>query len=233
MTHSSRHITAAKESVARQFRNNIGNLKFSNNTGAAFTQNKFNAGGPVSFNTPSQPYILQITSTSSATATSIELFGANTHLSGYGTFVNGSLTNGGITVSSAFSNTTYQGLLYQSMTNSFMVGTTRLKLVSGSVLPDNINWNNTDQGSGNANTGSLTLPLSDFQQISSQVTSTDAYPMNGNTTLTIDIQPGTTLKLWVYPQVVVDPSQASVGDAPVQNYKSADINRAGTFNVKA
>ena len=74
----------------------------------------------------SQPYIVNVTSTSGSAVSNFNILGSYQYINNTG-FVNGSLTVGSVTVSSCIPDITYQEMLYQFMNNPYSVGLTYLQ----------------------------------------------------------------------------------------------------------
>ena len=119
----------------------------------------------------SQPYIITISNASATSVSNFDVLGAYTYINGgTGTYSNGSLTIGNVTISSAISNVTYQQFLYQSMNQPFSVGLTYIENVSGSSSQITQTFTlNTQDANGNQMLRTIVPTIDPYQQQSTIV----------------------------------------------------------------
>ncbi len=155
----------------------------------------------------SQPYVLQISNSTSATVSSFSIFGASTYLSNPpagSVWLNGSFTYSGVTVSSALSNVTYQDLLTQTMIRPFTVGCTLITVsnnISQAFIPYSIN---SLDANGNQDSTSIN-PYLDLYQYQGGVSLADKtpYSIDALTTIVFDrISPNAVFNIYFLPLLI-------------------------------
>ena len=89
----------------------------------------FNAGGNSMGQSAqtSQPYIIDITSTSGSAVANFEVLGSYQYINNAGFTANGDLVIGSVTISSGITDITYREMLYQFMNNPYSVGLTYIQ----------------------------------------------------------------------------------------------------------
>lgn len=183
----------------------------------------------------SAPFILTVTATSViSTATTFTLFFANGTLNGgagqfsagswYPLGTSGSPTSGGITVSSAIANTSYQQLLVQSQLKPFVIGKTMLIATGTNYIAQITNPINFSETYADGRQAFLPLIFvyDQYQQITSQTTNVMQYTIDGNAGLQFTQQPTggatSTTTIYLYPLLSIDTTGALNGQAVVNQY---------------
>ena len=127
MSNVRRYLSNARQSAMESFSNADGFI----DQDLSFTGDDFfnNADGGMMGQQDvqtSQPYIINVTSTSGSAVANFNVLGSYQFINNTG-FVNGSLTVGSITISSGIPSITYQEMLYQFMNNPYSVGLTYIQ----------------------------------------------------------------------------------------------------------
>ena len=143
MSNVKRYLQNAQQSAMENFANADGfideDLSF---TGDDF----FNAvGSTVRANVQtSQPYIVDITSTSGSAVANFEILGSYQYLNNAGFTAGGTLVIGSITISSGISDISYREMLYQFMNNPYSVGLTYIQSVTANQVLETLSINTRD-----------------------------------------------------------------------------------------
>jgi hypothetical protein len=177
----------------------------------------------------SQPYIITV-SNASASAVSVDIFGAYIYLNGGGgTFSNGTLTINNVTLTSNLSNVTYYNLLNQSSVSPFTIGSTLISSVNGvttQVLqPMTLS---TFDANGNQAVKILTPVIDPYQQQSGVIELKQPYRIDGFTKLTLSIFPATSVQFQFYPADTINIARGLAGNPVSRQYGSPRIIRPAT-----
>jgi hypothetical protein len=125
------YLNDARNASSQKFANADGNFDNTMSAGAFANASGYaNASGAQSNRKAptSMPYVINVTSTSGAAVQDFAILGANTYVyGGTGTWVNGSLVVGSITISSGTPGVTYQQMLAQFQQQPFTCGLTYYK----------------------------------------------------------------------------------------------------------
>lgn len=227
MSYIRKYLENAKNFANERYMNAIGFDYFAggdqffdaDGEGAAAPQ----AGGVPSMGTmrTSQPYIITISNASATSVSNFDVLGAYQYL-GTGTFTNGSLVSGQITVSSAISNVTYQEFLYQSMNSPFAVGLTYIESVSGSTTQVSQTLTlNTRDANGNQALKTLVPTIDPYQQQSGIVALNQLYDIDGFTKITIStVLPSVVFRLHFYPRANLNIARGLRGNQVASDFGS-------------
>ena len=180
----------------------------------------------------SQPYIITVSNASATAVSSFDVLGAYTYINGgTGTYSNGSLTIGNVTISSAISNVTYQQFLYQSMNQPFSVGLTYIELVSGSSSQITQTFTlNTQDANGNQMLRTIVPTIDPYQQQSTIVAVKQLYSIDGYTKLTFNtIQASSVFRIHFYPSTNINLAAGLGGQSVAQNYGNPNITGVPTY----
>ena len=150
-----------------------------------------------------QPYIIQVTNTTSNPIEDINLFD---------TFKNLSLPNyglpTGITVSMGIQGVTYGGLLFQSMSNPFRTSKTYLSAGSTSQVNQTFSIKAKDSN-GNMNSVPCNSVVSPYQSQGTVLQTDFEYIIDGNTVFTIgSLASNSTVKIYIYPSQIANITNA-------------------------
>ena len=169
----------------------------------------------------SQPYIITVSNASATSVSNFDVLGAYQYL-GTGTFTNGSLVSGQITVSSAISNVTYQEFLYQSMNSPFAVGLTYIESVSGSSTQVSQTLTlNTRDANGNQALKTLVPTIDPYQQQSGIVALNQLYDIDGFTKITIStVLPSVVFRIHFYPRANLNVARGLRGNQVAADFGS-------------
>ena len=180
----------------------------------------------------SQPYIIQISNASATSVNNFDVLGAYQYL-GTGTFSNGSLVVGNVTISSAISNVTYQEFLYQTMNSPFSVGLTYIESVSGSTTQVTQALTlNTRDANGNQALKTLVPTIDPYQQQSSIVALNQLYRIDGYTKLTIaSVLPSVVFRVHFYPADNINIARGLEGRPASAQYGSPNIIKSSVAVV--
>lgn len=172
----------------------------------------------------SQPYIITVSNASATATSNFDVLGAYQYL-GTGTFTNGSLTVGNITIQSAISNVTYQEFLYQSMNSPFSVGMTYVESVSGSATQVSQTLTlNTRDANGNQALKTLVPTIDPYQFQSGIVVLNQPYDIDGFTKITIStVLPSVVFRMHFYPKANLNIARGLRGTQVAADYKGPGV----------
>jgi len=212
------------------FRNITGNSLNIQGQAPVMGQNQRLASGGTGNNAPqSQPYILLVSNVSATAVNNFDVLGAFTYLNN--TFVNGSLTISGVTISSAISNVNYQQFLYQSMQQPFSVGLTYIESVGGSSsqITQTITLN-TQDANGNQLLRTIVPTIDPYQQQSTILAVKQLYAIDGFTKLTFStVLASAAFRIHFYPSTNINLSAGLQGQSVAQQYGNPNIVGVPTY----
>lgn len=177
----------------------------------------------------SQPYIITITNTGTASA-NFDVLGSFEKL-GSATFTSGNLVDGDVTISSGIPNVTYQQMLYQFQTTPFSVGLTYIQSTNGSQLLEVISVNTRD-ANGNLAQKPLTPVVDPYQQQTTVLAMRQGYRIDGYTKLIIaTVLASATVKLYLYPSDNINVARGLAGRSANREFSSPGIVKAQPVKV--
>jgi hypothetical protein len=178
-----------------------------------------NAVGGISAPT-SQPYIVVVKNTSTATAYPCTLLGA------YSTLSNSSpnwQNNARISISMGITGITYQEFLYQSMSKNFTVGLTYYQSSTANQVLESLTLIQKDVN-GNESQKTLVPTLDPYQQLSTVIAIKFSYKVEGFTAVVISsVLANATVKLYFYPSETVSAGRTLTGRRAVRGYGNPHI----------
>lgn len=229
----SKYLSDARAKSNKSYANANGNFDVnpSANNGNVFANmsgNYGNASGNASGAPTSQPYIINITSTSAAAVTDFEILGSNSFLyaNSTGTWTAGSLVVGSITISSGTPGVTYQQLLSQIQQQPFLCAATYYASATTNQVQQTIQVKVKD-ANGNEQKSPMVPSLSPYQFQSGVIIMENAYTVNGNTSLVIaSVLANSTITLKLYPAGKIDLTTGLAGNPVSQDYSAPAIVKA-------
>ena len=230
MSSIQRYLQMANRSVNEQFVGVDGfadeDLSF---TGwDSFANAEGDAAAPAAMAAPSlvrsQPYIITV-SNASASAVSVDVFGAYIYLNNAG-FSAGSLTVNNVTITSNLSNVTYYNLLNQSAYSPFTIGSTLISAVNGTtsqvLQPITLT---TQDANGNQAVKILTPVIDPYQNQSGVIDLKQPFRVDGFTKLTFTIFAATSVQFQFYPSDTINVARGLNGTPVSKQYGSPKIIR--------
>ena len=202
----------------------------------SFTGEDFfmNANGRGVGNAPtSQPYIVDITSTSGSAVQNFEVLGSYQYINDAGFQSNGDLVIGSVTISSGITDITYREMLYQFMNQPYSVGLTYIQSATANQVLETISVNTRD---ANGNTAQKTLvpTIDPYQQQTNIIAMKFAYRIDGFTKLIVrQILANATLKLYFYPADNINLSRALGGSPVTRQFGNPNVVNGQTIKLKA
>jgi hypothetical protein len=193
----------------------------------------FNANGQPSqgMSTPtSQPYIINITSTSGSAVSDFAVLGSYEYLNNAG-WSAGDLVIGSVTISSGIAGITYREMLYQFMNNPFSVGLTYIQSATANQILEAISVNTRD-ANGNTAQKSLIPTIDPYQQQSTVLAMKYAYRIDGFTKLILkQVLANATVKLYFYPSDNINLARGLAGQNVSKQYGNPGIVKAQTIKL--
>ncbi len=188
------------------------------------TMNATGGGGDVA---PSQPYVIIISSASSAAVADFDVLGAYQQLfSGNINPTTGNLVVGSITVYSGIPDVTYRDLLTQSQTQPFTVGMTYLQCTNVNQQVNEVFTITTKDASGPLVKVPIVPAIDPYQQQLGINVVKNQYRIDGNTKLTFSqILPNAVLTVRFYPADNINPARALSGANTTRNYGNPGVIR--------
>ena len=197
MSNVRKYLANAQRNAMESFSNADGfidnDLSF---TGDDFFNAEGMGGGNVQ---TSQPYIVNVTSTSGSAVSNFEILGSYQYINNAGFTAGGDLVIGSITISSGISDVNYREMLYQFMNNPYSVGLTYLQSATANQVLETISVNTRD---ANGNLAQKTLvPTIDPYQFQSSLflkLAKENVILDGRTNLDFTLLPSETLYIIFY-----------------------------------
>jgi hypothetical protein len=181
----------------------------------------------------SQPYIVDVTSTSGSAVTNFEILGSFQFINNAGFTTGGDLVIGSVTISSGISDITYREMLYQFMNQPFSVGLTYIQSATANQVLETISVNTRDSN-GNLAQKTLVPTIDPYQQQTNIIAMKYAYRIDGFTKLVIrQVLANATIKLYFYPADNINLSRALGGNAVAKQFGNPNIVNGQTIKLKA
>jgi hypothetical protein len=232
MSNVKRYLQNAQKSAMESFNNADGfideDLSF---TGDDF----FNAvGSTVMANVQtSQPYIVDITSTSGSAVSNFEILGSYQYLNNAGFTTGGNLVLGSITISSGISDINYREMLYQFMNNPYSVGLTYIQSVTANQVLETLSINTRD-ANGNLAQKTLVPTIDPYQQQTTIIAMKYAYRIDGFTKIIIrQVLANASIKLYFYPADNINLARALGGQSVSRQFGTPPVTNGQTIRIKA
>lgn len=187
------------------------------------------ASGAVSAPT-SQPYIISVVNTHTASAFPVTILGANQTLA----YSSPNWQNSAaISISMGISGVTYAQFLYQTQTKPFAVGQTYYQSSTANQVLETLSLVSTD-ASGNTSTKTLVPVIDPYQQQASAVVIRYNYIIDGNTSVVIaSVLASATVKVYLYPAETVNTARTLAGRRAVRGYGNPNIVKGDTLKLSA
>ena len=193
----------------------------------------FNAGGMGGGNVQtSQPYILDITSTSGSAVSNFEVLGSYQYINNAGFQTNGDLVLGSITISSGISDVNYREMLYQFMNNPYSVGLTYIQSATTNQVLETISVNTRD-ANGNLAQKTLVPTIDPYQQQTNIIAMKYAYRIDGFTKIILrQVLANATVKLYFYPADNINLARALGGNSVSRQFGTPPVTNGQTIRIK-
>ena len=226
MSNVRRYLSNARQSAMESFSNADGfidqDLSF---TGEDF----FRADGGMSMGgdiQTSQPYIINVTSTSGSAVANFDVLGSYQYINNAGFQTNGNLVIGSITISSGIPNINYQEMLYQFMNNPYSVGLTYIQSATANQVLQTLAVNTRD-ANGNLAQKPLVPTIDPYQQQTTVLAMRYGFKIDGFTGLIINsILANTTVTIYLYPSDNINLARGLAGNPVSREYGSPGIVRS-------
>jgi hypothetical protein len=202
----------------------------------AFTGENFfrNADGAINEGSAmkSQPYIVDVTSTSGGATRNVDLFGSFQYLMASTFDADGSLKLGDIKIASGIPGTTYREMLFQFQNQPFSVGQTLVTSGSIGQVMEVLSVVTRD-ANGNSASKALIPVIDPYQQQSGSVSIKHPYRIDGYTKITIaQVNANSTVKFHFYPADNINLSRALGGQAVARTFADPNVTSAQTIKLK-
>jgi len=194
----------------------------------------FNAGGMMATGNvqTSQPYILDITSTSGSAVPNFEVLGSYQYINNAGFQTNGDLVIGSITISSGISDVNYREMLYQFMNNPYSVGLTYIQSATANQVLETISVNTRD-ANGNLAQKTLVPTIDPYQQQTNIIAMKYAYRIDGFTKIIIrQVLANATVKLYFYPADNINLTKALGGNSVSKQFGTPQVTNGQNIRIK-
>jgi len=193
----------------------------------------FNAEGMGGGNVQtSQPYIVDITSTSGSAVQNFEVLGSYQYINNAGFTAGGSLVIGSITISSGISDISYRDMLYQFMNNPYSVGLTYIQSATANQVLETLSINTKD-ANGNLAQKTLVPTIDPYQQQTTIIAMKYAYRIDGFTKVIVrQILAKETMKLYFYPADNINIARALGGQSVSRQFGTPPVTNGQTIRIK-
>jgi hypothetical protein len=194
----------------------------------------FNAGGNMGGSVQtSQPYIVNITSTSGSAVSNFEVLGSYQYINNAGFTTGGDLVIGSITISSGIPDINYREMLYQFMNNPYSVGLTYIQSATANQVLETLSVNTKD-ANGNLAQKTLVPTIDPYQQQTSIIAMKYAYRIDGFTKIIIrQVLANATVKLYFYPADNINLARALGGQPVSRQFGTPPVTNGQTIKIKA
>jgi hypothetical protein len=195
----------------------------------------FNAGGDSMGQSvqTSQPYIVDITSTSGSAVANFEVLGSYQYINNAGFTAGGNLVIGSITISSGISDISYREMLYQFMNNPYSVGLTYIQSATANQVLETLSVNTKD-ANGNLAQKTLVPTIDPYQQQTTIIAMKYAYRIDGFTKIIIrQVLANATVKLYFYPADNINLARALGGQNVSRQFGTPPVTNGQTIRIKA
>ena len=180
----------------------------------------------------SQPYIIDITSTSGSAVPNFEVLGSYQYINNAGFQTNGDLVIGSITISSGISDVNYREMLYQFMNNPYSVGLTYIQSATANQVLETISVNTRDSN-GNLAQKTLVPTIDPYQQQTNIIAMKYAYRIDGFTKLILrQVLANATVKLYFYPADNINLARALGGNSVSRQFGTPPVTNGQTIRIK-
>jgi len=182
----------------------------------------------------SQPYVINVTSTSGSPVADFSILGSNTFLYGSAgaTWTNGSLVIGSITISSGTPGVTYQQMLAQFTQQPFTCGLTYYKSSTAGQI-DQILSVITRDANGNSQTMPIVPTIDPYQQQSNVIVIPNVFTVDGFTSVVIaSVLANATVTFQLYPADKINLARGLDNQSVGANYSNPGIVKAQEVVVK-
>ena len=230
MSNVRKYLANAQNSAMESFSNADG---FIDNDLSFTGDDFFNAGGMGGGNVQtSQPYILDITSTSGSAVSNFEVLGSYQYINNAGFQTNGDLVLGSITISSGISDVNYREMLYQFMNNPYSVGLTYIQSATTNQVLETISVNTRD-ANGNLAQKTLVPTIDPYQQQTNIIAMKYAYRIDGFTKIILrQVLANATVKLYFYPADNINLARALGGNSVSRQFGTPPVTNGQTIRIK-
>lgn len=237
MSNIRQYLADAQRAANESFSNADGFIDDVNFTGDDFFNNMggmsgmMRADGAPSAPT-SQPYIINITSTSGAAVSNFQVLGSYEFINNAGFTSGGDLVIGSITISSGIANITYREMLYQFMNNPYSVGLTYIQSATVGQVLETLSLNTRD-ANGNEAQKTLVPTIDPYQQQSDIIALKYPYRIDGFTKMIIrSVLASSTVKLYFYPADNINLARGLAGRPVSKQFGNPGIVRNQTVVLK-
>ena len=230
MSNVRKYLANAQRNAMESFSNADGfidqDLSF---TGDDFFNAEGMGGGSVQ---TSQPYIVNVTSTSGSAVQNFEVLGSYQYINNAGFTAGGDLVIGSITISSGISDVTYREMLYQFMNNPYSVGLTYLQSATANQVLETLSVNTKD-ANGNLAQKTLVPTIDPYQQQTTIIAMKYAYRIDGFTKIIIrQVLANATVKLYFYPADNINLARALGGNSVSRQFGTPPVTNGQTIRIK-
>jgi len=230
MSNVRKYLANAQRNAMESFSNADGfidqDLSF---TGEDFFNAEGMGGGNVQ---TSQPYIVNVTSTSGSAVQNFEILGSYQYINNAGFTSGGDLVIGSITISSGISDVTYQEMLYQFMNNPYSVGLTYLQSATANQVLETLSVNTRD-ANGNLAQKTLVPTIDPYQQQTTIIAMKYAYRIDGFTKIIIrQVLANASVKLYFYPADNINLARALGGNSVSRQFGTPPVTNGQTIRIK-
>jgi hypothetical protein len=230
MSNVRKYLANAQRNAMESFSNADGfidnDLSF---TGDDFFNAEGMGGGNVQ---TSQPYIVNVTSTSGSAVANFEILGSYQYINNTGFTAGGDLVIGSITISSGISDVNYREMLYQFMNNPYSVGLTYLQSATANQVLETLSINTRD-ANGNQAQKTLVPTIDPYQQQTTIIAMKYAYRIDGFTKVIIrQVLANATVKLYFYPADNINLARALGGQSVSKQFGTPPVTNGQTIRIK-
>lgn len=199
------------------------------------TSNNFSnaTGGDMVASAPtSQPYVVNVVSTSGAAVADFAILGSYEFLGISANWVNGNYVNGSVTISSGTPGVTYQQMLYQFQNQPFAVGLTYYQSATANQVLQTLQIVTKD-ANGNESKRPIVPTIDPYQFQTGIVPIKQGYNVDGYTKIVIaSVLANASIAFQIYPADKINVAAGLAGSSVAKTYSDPGIVKAQEIVLK-
>lgn len=236
MSNVKRYLQNARNNAAANYANADGQFDdvtaFGGNRFASANGNSAMASGMAPSAPTSQPYVINVTSTSGSAVSNFDILGSNQYLGKSANWTNGNYVDGSVTISSGTPGVTYQEMLYQFQQQPFAVGLTYYQSATANQVLQTLQIVTKD-ANGNEAKRPIVPTIDPYQYQNGIVPIKQAYNVDGFTKITIaSVLATASITFQFYPADKINVANGLSRSSVAKSYSDPGIVKAQEIVLK-
>ena len=231
-----RYLANARANAHENFANADGAFDdasaFGGNRFASANGNFAMASGMGSAAPTSQPYVINVTSTSGSAVANFDILGSNQYLGKSANWTNGNYVDGSVTISSGTPGVTYQEMLFQFQQQPFAVGLTYFQSATANQVLQTLQIVTKD-ANGNEAKRPIVPTIDPYQYQNGIVPIKQGFNVDGFTKITIaSVLANASIAFQFYPADKINVAAGLSGSSVAKSYSDPGIVKAQEIVLK-